>query len=96
VIWQPTKALTRKQIRYVIKVHALDKAARARVGKARASNGLYRRLARALGVKERLIADICQACGPRKRFRDINIFKERHNAKRNKTLVEGPAPAPRS
>jgi hypothetical protein len=80
-----TTALTRAQIRFVIKVHALDRAARAKIGLKRGTNGLYARLARELRVKPRLIHDICTARRRgRDRFRDIKINRERTNARRER------------
>lgn len=79
-----TKALTRDQIRLVLRIYLVDKRSRARQGFYRCTNGLIARLAAEFGVKEKLIREITETARPRRRkrrkFRDIDITLERYYA----------------
>jgi len=68
----------------VYRIYFTDMFIRRDAGFSRGTNGLLDRIAAEFGVKRKLIQDIIESTGKhRARFRDIDVRKERENA-RNK------------
>lgn len=85
-----TTALTRDQIRDVVRIYLVDRKARHELGYVKGTRGLRKRLAKEFGVKPKLIQDITDRIGRRRtdRFRDINIQRESTYARQRKFSLD--------